>query len=315
MQYTLNQRLFLVKQYWITNSITATQRAYQREFGVRNPPKTKHNTGTGKQIGNNWISSTTGAVTQKIIKTFVAGDRVHLLNVSESLKRYRVTVVHQLQEPDKDKRLNYCRWFQTFIVQNPAILSITWNLWPPRSPDLTTPDFFLWGYLIERVYTTRPQTLDDLKHPHRRFKLLTTESSNEWPVTWNDVLSCALCRMEDIFNICYRALEYMMQVVIYQVLDNRLTFLESVIICDESTLHQKPQRNRPHIDVSLTCEHDPKLQEYCVCPQNMPQFDSEGIPNQAPETNKPVVLNDPTSRNREGSDQETFDPCTGEPYD
>ncbi|KAJ4429913.1 hypothetical protein ANN_22117 [Periplaneta americana] len=60
---------------------------------------------------------------------------------------------------------------------------------------------------------------------------------------------------------------------------------------------------RPHIDVSLTYEHDPKLQEYCVCPQNMPQFDSEGIPNQAPETNKPMILNGPTSRNREGSDQ------------
>ncbi|KAJ4427649.1 hypothetical protein ANN_25297 [Periplaneta americana] len=60
---------------------------------------------------------------------------------------------------------------------------------------------------------------------------------------------------------------------------------------------------RPHIGVSLTCEHDPKLQEYCVCPQNMPQFDSEGIPNQAPETNKPMILNGPTSRNREGSDQ------------
>ncbi|KAJ4436944.1 hypothetical protein ANN_17076 [Periplaneta americana] len=89
---------------------------------------------------------------------------------------------------------------------------------------------------------------------------------------------------------------------------------------------------RPHIDVSLTCEHDPKLQEYCVCPQNMPQFDSEGIPNQAPETNKPMILNGPTSRNREGSDQvsveakqlghlylsidqETFYPSTGEPYD
>ncbi|KAJ4436502.1 hypothetical protein ANN_16533 [Periplaneta americana] len=60
---------------------------------------------------------------------------------------------------------------------------------------------------------------------------------------------------------------------------------------------------RPHIDFSLTCEHDPKLQEYCVCPQNMPQFDSEGILNQAPETNKPMILNGPTSRNREGSDQ------------
>ncbi|KAJ4436364.1 hypothetical protein ANN_18996 [Periplaneta americana] len=62
---------------------------------------------------------------------------------------------------------------------------------------------------------------------------------------------------------------------------------------------------KPHIDVSLTSEHDPKLQEYCVCPQNMPQFDFEGIPNQAPETNKPMILNGPTSRNREGSDQAT----------
>ncbi|KAJ4428044.1 hypothetical protein ANN_24058 [Periplaneta americana] len=60
---------------------------------------------------------------------------------------------------------------------------------------------------------------------------------------------------------------------------------------------------RPHIDVSLTCEHDPNVQENCVCPQNMPQFDSEGIPNQAPETNKTMILNGPTSRNREGSDQ------------
>ncbi|KAJ4432364.1 hypothetical protein ANN_20983 [Periplaneta americana] len=65
--------------------------------------------------------------------------------------------------------------------------------------------------------------------------------------------------------------------------------------------------HRPHIDVSLTCVHDPKLQEYCVCPQNMPQFDSEGIPNQTPETNKPMILNGPTSRNREGSDQNQSD--------
>ena len=42
------------------------------------------------------------------------------------LKPYRVTVFHQLQEPDKDKRMKYCHWFLRFIVQNPAILSITW---------------------------------------------------------------------------------------------------------------------------------------------------------------------------------------------
>ncbi|KAJ4432285.1 hypothetical protein ANN_20903 [Periplaneta americana] len=89
MQYTLNQRLFLVKQYWITNSITATQKAYQREFGVRNPPK-------------------------------------------------RNTILGLVNK-----------------------LETTGSLEPA---DLITPDFFLWGYLKDRVYATRPQTLDDLKH-------------------------------------------------------------------------------------------------------------------------------------------------------
>lgn len=35
--------------------------------------------------------------------------------------------------------------------------------WPPRSPDLTPCDFFLWGFLKQKVYTTRPQNLDELK--------------------------------------------------------------------------------------------------------------------------------------------------------
>ncbi|KAJ4432840.1 hypothetical protein ANN_21479 [Periplaneta americana] len=109
-------------------------------------------------------------------------------------------------------------------------------------------------------------------------------------------------------------------------------YKQVVVITDDVQNVHLLLEYRPHIDVSLTCEHDPKLQEYCVCPQNRPQFDSEGIPNQAPETNKPMILNGPTSRNREGSDQvsveakqlghlyisidqETFDPSTGEPYD
>ena len=35
--------------------------------------------------------------------------------------------------------------------------------WPPRSPDLTAPDFFLWGYLKSKVYVNKPRTLDKLK--------------------------------------------------------------------------------------------------------------------------------------------------------
>ena len=32
--------------------------------------------------------------------------------------------------------------------------------WPPRSPDLTPSDFFLWGYLKAKVYEQRPLTLE-----------------------------------------------------------------------------------------------------------------------------------------------------------
>ncbi|CAH2101362.1 unnamed protein product [Euphydryas editha] len=35
--------------------------------------------------------------------------------------------------------------------------------WPPRSPDLTPADFFLWGYLKHRVYAHKPKTLFELK--------------------------------------------------------------------------------------------------------------------------------------------------------
>ncbi|KAJ4426822.1 hypothetical protein ANN_26621, partial [Periplaneta americana] len=179
-----------------------TQRAYQREFDVRNPPKRNTILGLVNKL------ETTGSL------------------VSEKGKHRSSrlpTVV--VDEPDKDKRLNYCRWFQTFIVQNPAILSITWftdeawfhlsgyvttdriisrNLWPPGSPDLTTPDFFLWGYLKDRVYATRPQTLDDLKHNitqeiQANNRVLQRMASNM-------ERRVGLCLMQDggLFNICYR---------------------------------------------------------------------------------------------------------------
>ncbi len=35
--------------------------------------------------------------------------------------------------------------------------------WPPRSPDLSVCDYFLWGYLKQRVYVNKPRTLDQLR--------------------------------------------------------------------------------------------------------------------------------------------------------
>jgi len=35
--------------------------------------------------------------------------------------------------------------------------------WPPRSPDLSPLDFFLWGHLKSKVYENRPRTIEQLK--------------------------------------------------------------------------------------------------------------------------------------------------------
>ena len=41
-------------------------------------------------------------------------------------------------------------------------------MWAPHSPDLSPPDFFLWGYLKDRVYKNRPRSIADLKNEIRR---------------------------------------------------------------------------------------------------------------------------------------------------
>ena len=42
------------------------------------------------------------------------------------------------------------------------------NLCPPRSPDLTPADFFLWGLLKGKVYKNTPRTIEQLKDAIRQ---------------------------------------------------------------------------------------------------------------------------------------------------
>ena len=45
--------------------------------------------------------------------------------------------------------------------------------WPARSPDLTPCDFFLWGYMKGKVFSTTPATIEELRERIvREFDLL-----------------------------------------------------------------------------------------------------------------------------------------------
>ncbi len=54
--------------------------------------------------------------------------------------------------------------------------------WPPYSPDLNPCDFFLWGYLKDKVYAQNPQTLEQLEN------IIQTEIFNIPNSVLNDVI-------------------------------------------------------------------------------------------------------------------------------
>lgn len=63
-----------------------------------------------------------------------------------------------------------------FLEENFGDHLITTNgpiRWPPRSPDLSVLDFFLWGYLKNKIYTVQFQTIEELRAAvEREFRVL-----------------------------------------------------------------------------------------------------------------------------------------------
>ena len=41
--------------------------------------------------------------------------------------------------------------------------NVSKNLWPPRSPDLTLPGFYLWGAMKNKIYWSNLRTINELK--------------------------------------------------------------------------------------------------------------------------------------------------------
>lgn len=64
--------------------------------------------------------------------------------------------------------------------------------WPPRSPDLTAPDFFLWGYLKDKVYLNKPETIRQLKQ-NIRDEILSLQPETLCGVMENALKRANLC--------------------------------------------------------------------------------------------------------------------------
>ncbi|KAJ4437430.1 hypothetical protein ANN_17574 [Periplaneta americana] len=57
--------------------------------------------------------------------------------------------------------------------------------WPPRSPDITPLDFFLWSYVKDRVFASPVQDLQDLRTRIR--DIIATVSMDMLDRTWNEL--------------------------------------------------------------------------------------------------------------------------------
>jgi len=67
--------------------------------------------------------------------------------------------------------------------------------WPARSPDLSSLDFYFWGYLKERVYRDNPKTIAKLK------EAITTEIRSIGP----GVNSAVMNSMKECAQICIQS--------------------------------------------------------------------------------------------------------------
>jgi hypothetical protein len=125
-------------------------------------------------------------------------------------EKYQETIMHFISLLNEEER--FC-WLQqdgaTLHTANSTMEKlkqffddrIPKNLWPPQSPDLTPPDYFIWGYLKQVVYSYRPQTIEDLKqNTEVAISNISQETLKESSVKHGDTCEYMLCREWQSFS-------------------------------------------------------------------------------------------------------------------
>ena len=98
--------------------------------------------------------------------------------------------------------------------------------WPPRSLDRTLCDFFLWSYIKNKVFTTPPRNLNDLKN---RTITEFNELKQHWQIISKSVKTirrAELCVERDMESCSIKKTLFTLSIIIY------INLMTWVIGCD-----------------------------------------------------------------------------------
>lgn len=165
----LGNILFTDEATFTTNGTVSTQNS--RYWATENPHYVIHAKRQYSQKINVWIGMYKNRLMGPVFfEQTLNGERFYnFLNtilwdfMEELTIEERRNIIFQLDGASIHNVIAVRRWLnETFRGRwigrsSPSIY------WPPRSPDLTPLDFFLWGYLKENVYQSRPQNVNELK--------------------------------------------------------------------------------------------------------------------------------------------------------
>lgn len=181
-RFTGPQRAFCVKQFYLNNgSLIIVRRLFRVEYDLHDLNQCPSTVLIKKWVKKFEETGSTLNVKQAgAARTCRSEENVLRVSASvrstEYVKMLRLFLSPQLQE---FAGYNRRTWFQqdgaTCHTSNESLPVVKEMfpeklisrrgdiLWPPRSPDLSPADFFLWGYLKHRVYIHKPRTLLELK--------------------------------------------------------------------------------------------------------------------------------------------------------
>ena len=190
MPWTTEQKIFIVEAYFRQKSIHTAQLQFKERFRCREFPVhsmiyrwvNKFRThGTVHNLNRKDTSRQSYSGRPKSSRTLhnVAAVRDSVVRSPSKSVRRRSQELGSQALGRRREVVRVLQWFQQDgATPHTSKESLAWlqqrfpdrlisrrcdPQWSPYSPDLNPPDFYLWGYLKDRVYANNPQSIPDLK--------------------------------------------------------------------------------------------------------------------------------------------------------